>query len=330
MTKNRFFELDGLRGLAALAVVFYHYTIRYHELFGHSFTPHTMLSIGYYGVHLFFTISGFVIFWSVSNNPRISAFIKARFFRLFPVYWVAIICTFLTVNTFGLSDRAVNLSELAMNFTMLQGFFNIKPVDGVYWTLTLELAFYLSIVTICLLRLINYAQIIFILWIAFTLFIKFYSYKFALPDFAYKLFIYHYIEFFSAGIVLFKLKQNNQSPITHLLSCTIILSLFIKHDAILALSFVALFFVFYLIANFGFKPLQTKIFVFFGSISYSLYLLHQNIGYVVINQTREMGMPAQGAILCAFAVSIGLAYLLTRFVEIPCVAFGKAMQKSKS
>jgi peptidoglycan/LPS O-acetylase OafA/YrhL len=60
MNKGRLFELDVLRGIAALGVMLYHYTTRYDKLFGHQDTSYLDFSYGSLGVNLFFIISGFV------------------------------------------------------------------------------------------------------------------------------------------------------------------------------------------------------------------------------------------------------------------------------
>lgn len=64
--KKRLIELDALRGIAALFVVIYHYTIRYDSLYGHDLFLDTN-HFQYYsqGVQLFFMISGFVIFFNI-------------------------------------------------------------------------------------------------------------------------------------------------------------------------------------------------------------------------------------------------------------------------
>src|SRR5437867_8608517 len=59
---GRIAELDGLRGIAALSVLLFHYTSKFGELYGHQNPP--PLEFGYggtLGVQLFFMISGFVI-----------------------------------------------------------------------------------------------------------------------------------------------------------------------------------------------------------------------------------------------------------------------------
>ena len=71
----RVVELDALRGLAALAVVAFHYTTLYGELYGHSGPPPLSFGFGNYGVHLFFLISGFVIFMTLERTRSAMDFV---------------------------------------------------------------------------------------------------------------------------------------------------------------------------------------------------------------------------------------------------------------
>jgi peptidoglycan/LPS O-acetylase OafA/YrhL len=57
--------------------------------------------------------------------------------------------------------------------------------------------------------------------------------------------------------------------------------------------------------------------VFLGGISYSLYLIHQNIGYVIIRALH--GLPMSWRVAVAILVSLGLATLLSRTIEQPAL-----------
>ncbi|MEK4129105.1 acyltransferase [Solibacillus sp. FSL W8-0474] len=83
-SKDRLTELDALRGLAALAVVIFHYTTRYNELFGHEKSSYLNFTFGHMGVNLFFMISGFVIFMTLRRINNVKEFAIKRAFRLYP------------------------------------------------------------------------------------------------------------------------------------------------------------------------------------------------------------------------------------------------------
>ena len=59
--------------------------------------------------------------------------------------------------------------------------------------------------------------------------------------------------------------------------------------------------------------------LFLGAISYSLYLTHQNIGFIVLNSVNSWNNLA--SVLIAVFVSIALASILTFVVERPCQRF---------
>jgi len=72
--------------LAAMAVVFFHFTTRFGELFKGDPSPSISFPTGYYGVNLFFIISGFVIFMTLERTKKPMDFVVSRFSRLFPAY----------------------------------------------------------------------------------------------------------------------------------------------------------------------------------------------------------------------------------------------------
>ena len=84
-TEHRFERLDGLRGVAALAVVLYHLPGPLHAL-----APH-----GYLAVDLFFLLSGFVIAAAyecrLRTGMRLGAFALVRLKRLWPLYGLGVV-----------------------------------------------------------------------------------------------------------------------------------------------------------------------------------------------------------------------------------------------
>src|ERR1051325_9102674 len=140
--------LDALRGIAAMGVVLFHYCPCYAIDFGHPRPLRWTFSLGGYGVPLFFMISGFVILMTLDRSRSTFDFAVARFARLYPTFWTCVILTFVGVRTFALPNgiRGLPLAESAWNLTMMPKFAHwAREIDTVYWTLEVELFFYLMI-----------------------------------------------------------------------------------------------------------------------------------------------------------------------------------------
>ena len=165
MKSYRLSELDGLRGIAALAVVLYHYIYHYNNLYSHAFPVPSFVQLGVYGVNLFFMISGFVIYWTISRSDQPFDFIFSRFSRLFPVYWCSVILTFTVVYFASLPGREQDLFTLLVNLSMIQEYLGFSHIDGVYWTLSLELAFYFWITVILFFKQLKNIEKILIVWV---------------------------------------------------------------------------------------------------------------------------------------------------------------------
>lgn len=134
--------IHGLRGLAALVVVAQHSMQIPNDAGNMLFRPILdTVNLGRFGVVLFFLISGFVIPFSFKpSEPRpMRQFWLGRFFRLYPAYWLSLIAT---VTIFAMWGRPFSASLIAQNVTMLQGFWGSANIGPGYWTLTLEMAFY--------------------------------------------------------------------------------------------------------------------------------------------------------------------------------------------
>ncbi|MEC7545694.1 MAG: acyltransferase [Pseudomonadota bacterium] len=317
MNSNRLLELDALRGLAAIAVVVYHYFYRYNEIYGHENLPTDWSYLGKYGVHLFFMVSGFVIFWTLNRTDRPLDFLVSRFSRLYPAYWAAVIITFLAVFSLGLPGREVSLGSAIVNILMFQEYLRVPHVDGVYWTLTIELTFYFWIfllyISSNLDKVVGVFSVLVVASVAHSL--EFISIPYPL----YKVFILKYIPLFLAGICFYKLTSEGRSLATVFalgLSLSSIIAIYSLYEFFLFSFFYLLF---YLAVSGNLKVLSLKPLVFLGSISYSLYLLHQNVGYIIINKTYELQLNPILGVLGSIVISIGMATLLVRFIEKPAL-----------
>ncbi|MEY9952031.1 acyltransferase family protein [Leifsonia sp. EB34] len=165
--RSRLALLDILRLAAALSVVAYHWLfwgVEHGAIHSFGVTPVSWLAAyGFLGVQLFFLISGFVIFLSASGREA-SAFAAGRATRLYPAFWAGVT---LTSATLLLTARAAPLELLPKflaNLTMAPAVFRQPQLDGVYWTLTLELQFYALVFLFLLFRRRRWLETFFPLW----------------------------------------------------------------------------------------------------------------------------------------------------------------------
>jgi peptidoglycan/LPS O-acetylase OafA/YrhL len=318
----RLTEIDSLRGIAALMVVLFHYTTRYGELFGHVAPPAAALPWGYLGVNLFFMISGFVIFMTLEKTRRPMDFVVSRFSRLYPAYWAAVALTCAAVHLLGLPGKEVAPLTALYNLSMVQGWFNVAPVDGVYWTLGVELIFYswallafrlgwlqrvpLMLVALLALRLVYFGA-------ARVLHID-------LPWLAYQFLILHDIPWFAAGVLIYRLAIAGATPRREVaVIAAAVLTLAIVDGWPLALLLLALSLLLYGAAKGRLGLLRLRPLVGLGAISYTLYLVHENIGWALIRRMEQAGVPTDAAIVVALCCSLVLATTLTAAIERPAM-----------
>lgn len=152
--KSRLYALDGLRFVAALAVVGYHFVALDTVMWGRPVegvfpTIGLWATYGALGPQLFFVISGFVILMTAWGRD-VPSIVASRFARLFPAYWVAVLGTSALLILIWPAGKTVSLSQMLVNLTMLQEPLGVPNVDGVYWTLWTELRFYVLVVLLAL------------------------------------------------------------------------------------------------------------------------------------------------------------------------------------
>lgn len=321
---SRLVEIDALRGVAAMAVVLFHYTTRFHELYETKTSPILSISDGHYGVNLFFIISGFVIFMTLERTTRPMDFVVSRFSRLFPAYWFAIALTFLITHLLGLPGKLVGFSSAIGNVIMIHSFFKIPHVDGVYWTLEVELLFYCGMFVLYRLQRLQqiHGFLLALLMLRLVYFFMDRYFGIELPWTLSRLLILDYIPWFSLGISIYLgtsrhvLKTWIQPAVT---AACAILTLFIVESLFVALLAIFLGTAVFLAASGRAPLLRHKVLVWLGSISYPLYLLHENIGWSIQLRLLEFGVPIDVAIATTLLCSLAIAGATTRWVEMPAM-----------
>ncbi len=324
---NRYQELDALRGIASLMVVLFHFTLGRKE-------AQLGFKLGTTGVDLFFIISGFVIFMSLTKVKTSRDFIINRMSRLYPTYWTCISFTFILVSIVALNqNHGIPFRQYFANMTMFQYYFKIPDLDGPYWTLIIEMVFY-----VCILLLFHFKWLRYLNFFGVTLSISligltsFFSKSMMLKRALIVVPLLQFLPLFFAGIVFYKIYTEkrkhfqNYSLIILCLICQIMLFKFagrsknyinhLEYSVMLTLYFC----LFTLFVNGKLNFIVSKATLFLGKISYALYLVHQYVSLHIIIPyfVKTFKVNFYIASFCiALPIVIGLATLITYYIEVP-------------
>lgn len=317
----RVLELDALRGIAALAVVAFHYTTQYSMQLGHSTPLGFGFAAGNYGVNLFFLISGFVIFMSLEHTRSAMDFVVSRFSRLFPAYWAAIVFTAAIVYTIGMPQQRLAAGDVVLNFSMLQQILGSEHLDGSYWTLQVELFFYVQMLLWFVLGMLKRIHLIILLWLGLVVgYGEVVHHHMHFSYVARELLILRHIPFFALGILFYRVHTRpREDRLNYTMIGLCIVAISIASPLVYVWVSLGCCAIFMLFVNNLLSWLGGALLLFLGQISYSLYLLHQAIGFALIHAFEQRGVPSLVACLMALAFVMLLATLLTFAVERPAM-----------
>ncbi len=328
---DRNLELDALRGIAALMVMFFHFSMGRPEC-------QMGLKFGVSGVSLFFLISGFVIYKSIENTKKSSDFLINRFGRLFPTYWTIVTFTFILILLYpSFKSTPVfdsKITDYIGNMSMLQYYFDIKNIDGSYWSMIVELNFYLFIVIFILFKKTKYINDIGVpLSVILTIAYFFKDLNPTLNPLFKFIPIVVYLPLFLGGITFYKISktiENQTKNYIHLFILIFLQFVFVYIQYADNLSFLTfqehvitlIFFniTFLLFIKNKLMFIVNKTTVFFGKISYSLYLIHQFFAYYFIIPYTVDTLKINfwiASICIAFPIIVILSTLITFYIEIP-------------
>lgn len=164
--ETRYRTIDAWRGVACLLVVWFHagdMAISRNHWLGNSFFWRSSL-VGEIGVPMFFVISGYCMIQSAhrlaDRKDRAFIFIKQRFRRIYPTYFITAVFAFILLLAAGYLSVSGKIEKneftefeylhqpflyYLSNSTLTQAFFKQKSLVYVSWTLCYEIAFYLVI-----------------------------------------------------------------------------------------------------------------------------------------------------------------------------------------
>lgn len=334
--------LDGLRGVAIFLVVLFHAYAHWANIvpYGTTFAG-GIAKYGWLGVELFFMISGFVIYMTLEKCNSFYEFILRRWLRLFPAMLLVSLLIFLSAGL--LQERPAGRPVVT---DLIPGILFIEPLwisklfginqgvlEGAFWSLFVEMKFYIFFGSIYFLFKSNFAKIAlfvsFVVSIVALVFAKYFGNTIeifnCINTFVNKYLSFNFFGWFLIGVLTYDLYQHKSSlRLILLLALGCIVSVFSSipdghlHDFTIcwAIALICLF-----VASIYIKELReilsTRLLVFMGFISYPFYLFHENFMIACIIKIGKACSWFPGIlmpIIPFFAVCI-ISYFIAKYLE---------------
>ena len=354
---ERLIYIDGLRGVAALMVLLFHFfnNTPYKELW-QRFLPDAvwwLLGKGWMGVEIFFVISGFVIAHALSHD-RITGkyalvFLVRRSIRLDPPYWATIaswvVLTWL--SNILLPMRALSFpsfGQVVSHLFYLQNILGYGDIVPVFWTLCLELQFYTLYIFLLLLMvsgghavpgcgkrwlyragMVGFVLVTLLSWLSAVA---------DYPDSSWKTVWFPGSWFYFAMGVMgaWSLSDPKRSRFFSVYSALVVGGLMGRWGYATALAILTAVSI-VLAARWGTMGtwLGGRFIQYCGKLSYSIYLIHFVVGLRVINYGYRLFGEGVGAALLATIIggvaTFIAAHVLHKAVEAPSMRLAKRVKK---
>lgn len=359
---KRIHSLEGLRGLMALWVFFAHAVSLCGIEVKRGSAGFVFLN-GVHAVYVFIILSGFVIAMMLDKTRETYLpFIIRRAFRLFPVYWLALL---LSVLTIGIALQVVSYLPLPKNIERVEIFNEsmshavlhlvahipllhglipdaVLP-SGAYafmgqaWSLTLEWQFYL--IAPAMVALVYGRLRVGVLVVVATMLAAY-----LLSRMSQESFVLNYLQFFFAGILSYRCMNEfgkSTLSISQASSYLFLICVCVAASDFRRYSFAVIIWLVVLLSELSsnsFLAVVNRILSsapcqYLGRISYSLYCLHMvflyGVSYLLIFVFSVPVGPIYAVTLLLSALSLCLVFChySYRFVEVPMMDLGKSFVK---
>lgn len=349
--------LDSYRGIAILMVLFFHFFSRWTNLYPYQ-DKYNFFGHGKFGVQFFFMISGFVILFTLNNTKSFFEFWVNRFIRLLPAMLFAAVLTylfFISFDTDFLFPSSHYLRNILVSLTFLQPelvaslirhVIDIDYISGSYWSLWVEIQFYVFASFFYFLIskknhvffFITAIVVVMLSWLLSHI----YTHDYVIVKLKSLRTIFNLAEalpYFCLGALFYIFYENNLQQIKSSISIKGFFVFFIvfliyvnSHDIkklCLIGMFISLFFLMiYYPARITF--LNTELLNTIGVSSYFLYLIHENIGVFLIHE-NYIQMKYLSFLVPIFygIVLIAISIWFTRTIEKKIIGFLKQSYKNK-
>lgn len=348
-------SLDHLRGLLAATIMIYHYVA---WSFPGYMAPDGVLSIlGYYGVSAFFVISGISLAIAyqgrLSSFDDVATFFKRRFFRIAPLYWVAVTLSILAVTlTKGSLRYLESLSwfDIFANYSLSFSLFGpSKALATGGWSIGNEIFFYLCFPLLYAVISRSLYGVLLMLGVVATTFTywAFVVVPEASTSGSEAWFYYtsnpNQILFFVIGVMIGGFSKpgliNKAWSYVGLL-CAALILLAVSTDrrsdlveewlrVLLSGATLLLVFCVYQI-NWSSSNIAGRVLAFLGLISYSLYLLHPIVRMAVKGGADLLNLSPIAVVVTSVALTLVVSWLSYSYIELTGMRLGRSLERALS
>jgi peptidoglycan/LPS O-acetylase OafA/YrhL len=307
---QRIKHIDILRGLAAVSVTLFHLTgscnlSKQTAQYG---------SFGWVGVEIFFVISGFILPYSMYmakyRLEEFGRFMRKRIWRVYPAYLATIVIgIIMALITHRQLPSAVAMIAHLLFLNRLLGY---SWISVVFWTLAIEFQFYILIGLLYDGFTKSYIKSLFLI-LALILISLLLKYIWVNND----VLVFYWFPFFALGVLLFN-KNFNAMPSTAFWIAVLTIIIYIYFEFGLPETLAGIFALFFILFYKSNSSKLNRALLWLGKISYSLYLIHWELGRAGVSIARRvpiLGHSDGFRLMVGFIVSISSAYLLFIFIE---------------
>jgi len=357
---ERLLTIDALRGIAALAVALFHLHL---PTFAVLDNPGLnilsgIFRYGYLGVAIFFVISGFVIASTIKTQdvtfPFVGKYMVKRAVRLDPPYWLSmavdLTIIWISIHALHMQMELPSVRKVVAHLFYLQDLLGFGGMSAIYWTLCMEVQFYIFFGLVFAvynrLRAPRYfLACIFVGTTILSMVLASGAVSNPLPGIFLPLW-YSFV----AGAVCYWCTLGERLPrkcffiLLAALCVLFAVQAMTGREAATSTLIVTLTAVFLYIAGVRHKLsswLRWRPLLYLGSISYSLYLFHGIVGERFISLMRDWILPWLGVelppVLRAIALFLGAlvgsvlaAHLVYRYVERPALMIARKIRPASS
>jgi peptidoglycan/LPS O-acetylase OafA/YrhL len=271
-------------------------------------------------------ISGFVILMTASSN-NLRAFFISRVVRLCPAFWVCCTITFAITLAIGQPRYSADFYQYIINMAFLSELMGVPQIDGVYWSLFVEIQFYIMISILLAFKKIEKIETYLVFWLLISATAELLAFE-KLRS----ILITDYAAYFIAGATFYIIWAKGITKTrVFLLAGALALANYTaivwaelleskyatEYNPLIVCSVIGLFFItFILISTNKTGAIATYNWTALGALTYPLYLLHQMIGFMIFN----IAYPAVNSHILLWGtivLMLGASYAINKLIEIP-------------